>query len=139
MATVAPGEAVVRLDGKALDKLLKSPNGDVMRDMQRRGARVKLKAQELVGKKSHDLERSIVTRPVMIGTDPAVLVGVFSGRALKYVWIHHNGSKPHKIEAAPGKVLRFEIDGQVVFAKSVNHPGTKPNPFLKDALEVAVD
>jgi hypothetical protein len=33
------------------------------------------------------------------------------------------------IEAAPGKVLRFEIGGQVFYRKRVK--GTKPNPFYK--------
>lgn len=45
------------------------------------------------------------------------------------------GTKPHLIRAKPGGVLAFEIGGQKIFAKYVNHPGTKPNPFVKRALE----
>lgn len=37
------------------------------------------------------------------------------------------------IEAAPGKVLRFEIGGQVLYRKRVK--GTKPNPFYRRGAE----
>jgi hypothetical protein len=45
-----------------------------------------------------------------------------------------NGTPPHIIRAK-GNALRFEIGGRVVFARSVNHPGTKPNDFFSRALE----
>jgi hypothetical protein len=28
-------------------------------------------------------------------------------------------------------MLRFSIGGQVIFRRSVHHPGTKPDPFLE--------
>jgi hypothetical protein len=37
------------------------------------------------------------------------------------------------IEAAPGKVLRFEIGGQVLYRKQVK--GTRPNPFYRRGAE----
>lgn len=51
------------------------------------------------------------------------------------------GTRPHLIAARNAKALRFVVGGRVVFAKSVQHPGTKPNrypdrarrPFLTDA------
>ena len=42
------------------------------------------------------------------------------------------GTSPHLIEPKNGKVLRFEMGGQEVFATRVFHPGTRPNPFLDD-------
>lgn len=39
------------------------------------------------------------------------------------------GTKPHEIRPRPGGTLAFEIDGRVVFAKVVQHPGTAPNPY----------
>jgi len=33
--------------------------------------------------------------------------------------------------------LRFQVGGQTVFARSVNHPGTKPDPYLDQAAEAA--
>ena len=43
------------------------------------------------------------------------------------------GTKPHVIEPKTAKALHFKSDGQDVFAKKVNHPGTKPNPVMRNA------
>lgn len=43
------------------------------------------------------------------------------------------GTRAHKILPTQGKMLRFTVGGQVVFARSVNHPGTKANDFLTRA------
>lgn len=51
----------------------------------------------------------------------------------KYAAAVHDGSAPHIIRARPGKSLRFVVDGQVVYAKSVRHPGAEARPFLADA------
>ena len=47
------------------------------------------------------------------------------------------GTAPHVIVPRKGKALRFFIGGQVVFAKRVNHPGTKANPYHVRALSSA--
>jgi hypothetical protein len=44
-----------------------------------------------------------------------------------------NGTPPHIIRAKDG-ALRFQIGGATVFARSVNHPGTRPNDFFGRAL-----
>jgi hypothetical protein len=43
------------------------------------------------------------------------------------------GSMPHFILPRAGKVLRFEVDGDVVFAKWVHHPGTPPFMIIHTA------
>jgi hypothetical protein len=49
-----------------------------------------------------------------------------------------NGTRPHIIRPRrPGGVLRFEIGGRVVYARYVQHPGTRPNGFLIEALRAA--
>jgi hypothetical protein len=45
------------------------------------------------------------------------------------------GTRPHTIRARNARVLAFETSGGTVFARSVNHPGTKANPVLGNALE----
>ena len=40
-----------------------------------------------------------------------------------------DGTKPHIITPKTAKMLRFTINGNVVFARIVHHPGTKPNRF----------
>lgn len=46
----------------------------------------------------------------------------------------HDGSRPHTIRARSG-LLRFTVDGQTVYARSVRHPGTTANPWLQRAGE----
>lgn len=41
------------------------------------------------------------------------------------------GTAPHTIEAKNAKALRFTKGGKTIFAKKVNHPGTKPQPFMR--------
>lgn len=45
----------------------------------------------------------------------------------KFVYL---GTKAHKISAKNKKSLRFSTGSNFVFRFSVNHPGTKPNPYL---------
>ncbi len=40
-----------------------------------------------------------------------------------------SGTRPHTIFARNAKALVFTVGGQLRFAKSVNHPGTKPNKY----------
>lgn len=49
----------------------------------------------------------------------------------------HDGTPPHRINAKPGKVLAFEINGLTLFRLFVNHPGNKPNPFLDRTVDVS--
>jgi hypothetical protein len=49
-----------------------------------------------------------------------------------------NGTRPHIIRPRrPEGVLRFTVNGRVVYARYVNHPGTRPNRFLLEALREA--
>lgn len=43
------------------------------------------------------------------------------------------GTKPHMISAKPGSVLAFKVGGKQVFARTVRHPGTRPNPFAANS------
>lgn len=46
------------------------------------------------------------------------------------------GTSPHIIRPRRRKALRFIHGGQLVFARSVRHPGTRARPFLTEALDV---
>lgn len=50
-----------------------------------------------------------------------------------YAAIIEYGSMPHFILPRTAKVLRFEVDGDVVFAKWVHHPGTPPMMIIHTA------
>ena len=52
---------------------------------------------------------------------------------LKYV---ERGTPPHIIQPRNASVIRFTgKTGDTVFAHLVHHPGTKPNPFARNAVE----
>lgn len=50
----------------------------------------------------------------------------------------HQGARPHVIRPRHARALRFEIEGRVVFAQRVNHPGQRAQPFLSNAVHRVV-
>lgn len=50
----------------------------------------------------------------------------------RYAWYHHQGTKPHIITGD----LKFREGAKVTHARIVHHPGTAPNPFLRDSLPI---
>lgn len=48
------------------------------------------------------------------------------------------GQPPHEIVPKTAKALRFEVNGQVVFAKRVKHPGTAGNPYVEESFAQAL-
>lgn len=61
------------------------------------------------------------------------------GSDVEYAPYVNDGTRPHVIRPRTKKALRFKVGNQIVFATVVNHPGTRPNPFLDRALrEVAL-
>lgn len=47
----------------------------------------------------------------------------------------HEGTDPYTIEPVSARALRFEIAGDVIFAKRVEHPGISANPFTDRAVQ----
>jgi HK97 gp10 family phage protein len=46
------------------------------------------------------------------------------------------GTRPHVITPKKGKFLAFKSkSGKVVYAKRINHPGSRPYPFMQPAME----
>lgn len=83
--------------------------------------------------KTGQLERAIDT--TMIDNTTAM---VFVDESVApYGPFVHQGTKPHEIRPKRKKSLRWVPGGgnSFVFARKVNHPGTRQDPFLYDALE----
>lgn len=59
------------------------------------------------------------------------------GPSARYALFVEEGTRPHVIRARRAKALRFYQGGELRFARSVNHPGTKPAHFMKDARDRA--
>lgn len=68
----------------------------------------------------------------------SVIATIFSNTSVKYGRIHEYGgiTAPHVIEPRAGNVLAFEMGGQTIFARRVNHPGSKipARPFMRPTL-----
>jgi hypothetical protein len=54
-----------------------------------------------------------------------------------YATFLEHGTKAHVIRPKFKKALRFRVGGQPVFARKVNHPGTRPYYFLSAARDHA--
>lgn len=139
MTSVVTATADLRLDGAALQAYLDSPQGPPFLELGRRMDRVKGEAQGRVGV-SKDTEAgqphlrdAIVTRAGRDGKGAMWLVGAVHPVA----WLHHQGTVAHVIVPRNATVLVFEIDGETVFSRRVNHPGTPPNKYLTDSVGAA--
>ena len=81
------------------------------------------------------LRRSIHARAQGTGVDAVVTVG----STAKYAAIHEFGGKtaPRTILPRRAKVLRFEAGGRAIFARRVNHSGSRipARPYMRPSLE----
>jgi HK97 gp10 family phage protein len=78
---------------------------------------------------SGDLRRSIV------GRAESAERGVVS-TDIPYAEYVEYGTRPHTITPKSGNFLAWKgKSGKMVFARKVNHPGSKPYPYMQPALE----
>lgn len=70
-----------------------------------------------------------------VGVDVAKLIADSRnvGR-IDYSTFYYYGSKPHIIEASPGKTLHWTKNGKDYFAKKVRHPGYKGDKFIERVI-----
>lgn len=127
-----------RPDPVALDRVLRGPDGPIVRDVQRRTRNVQLKAKDLAPKRSRDLERNILSR---VGIDARGVLGrVIAGEQLpdaRAVWMEA-GTRAHEIRPKqPSGTLSFLVQGKRVWARKVQHPGNRPYRYMIRALEEA--
>ena len=125
----------VTLNQDGVRELLSSSQGPVAREMASLTRQVQNRAKQKVGVDTGRL-RSSVTGVVNATGDK--VVGTV-GSSVQYAGYHHQGTgvygpRGRPIKARPGRVLVFTPKGAstVVYTKQVR--GSKPNPFLLDAL-----
>lgn len=84
------------------------------------------RAKAEVGVKTGKLKSSI--SGYHTGSAKGQVYGIVAKR--KYAYIHHEGSRPHKME-----IVRVSGRSKVLVSRTIMHPGTKPNPYLRNQLE----
>lgn len=109
---------------------------------------------QMLNRRSGNLSRAIIGR---MESPTLGVVGV--AKEAPYAEALHDGSRPHMIEAKPGKMLAFVPSGvahairgsgfvsarsvrkalaqNVIFRKRVFHPGNPPFPFMEIGLAMA--
>lgn len=88
---------------------------------------------QVVNRRTGNLSRAIFAK---MESDTVGVVGV--GKEAPYGRFINDGSAPHVITAVNAKALRFVVNGNTLFRKSVNHPGIKARHFMQDALKESV-
>jgi hypothetical protein len=124
----------VTFDEKAMFDLLDNPKGTVGHHLQKIGLEILYGARAMVGVRTGRLKRSLNYRQGLRGRVQYVAVG----SNVKYALMHHEGTRHHTIRAHQGRLLRFNVGGRVVYARKVNHPGTRPNRYLTIPMRKAV-
>lgn len=136
---------MMRITGKPeLQRRLRAigDTGDILRGIQLAAVR---EAKLLVPRKTGNLGRSIV--PGNYSRDRAIVKA-----KANYAAFVELGTRPHVIRPRNKKMLSWPASkadarlsgpvrkgGKRVFARKVNHPGTKPQPFLLPGAKKAVE
>jgi HK97 gp10 family phage protein len=119
-----------------LDSLPAKLEANVMRGALRQGANViKAEAQQnLVSNgnvKTEELSRGLKVSTRLKGGKVTASVKAKGKHGYIARWIEFTGAAPHIIKGKNGKALAFA--GGVY--KAINHPGFKPKPFMRPALD----
>jgi hypothetical protein len=130
--------AEVRVNDAAIQKMLRSPKGQVARGILKIGKKVERKAKRLVPV-DHGILRNSINTELIIRKGPVARIG----SKVKYALYVHEGTGIYGPKGVPitpkkGKVLVFTArkSGDLVFARSVK--GMKGTPYLRNALIAVV-
>lgn len=123
-------------DFYVIRSVFRDEHGPVGRDLDDMSRKVLNRARVLVGVRSGVLLTSLRRQSGIgpLGRYVDVVAGVRG--VTDYLMAHHDGSPPHVIRPRRRKALRFTQNGQVRFARRVNHPGNRGTHFLTRALDV---
>lgn len=122
--------ASVQINPSGIAQRIRLPGGIVDRDLRKRADRVAARARQTA---PGGMRNSISVDLVGSGRQRRAQISVNHPAA---VFVVH-GTPPHVIRPRTTRALRFTKGSRVIFAARVNHPGSRPNPFLLRALEAA--
>ena len=115
-----------------IDFTTKSPQGEVGRWLNRKGAEMEAAAKAQVGVRTGRLRQSISRSQERTAYGQKLVIVADS----RHAYYHHEGTRPHIIAASGRGNLRFTNRGRIVTVKSVRHPGNRANRFLSDQLKL---
>lgn len=128
--------ARVTMDASGLERMLTRSGGPGAQTLQRVGNRIADLAR------INGAGNGTIPRYIYVGPPEGKTIKVISSNP--HTMLVHNGSRRHPIvprrPVRPGRrgpYLRFVVGGRVVYARRVDHPGYRGNPFLLDALRQA--
>lgn len=123
----------VFINGAALNSMLNGPNGPVARDLQQRGERIADRMKVTAPRVSGNLAANIRSALVIDVGQLEIRVGIFgrAARAVPYVKFVTGGTQG-PIRPKRARVLRFVVNGRVVYAKEVR--GQAANNFMVEAM-----
>ena len=73
--------------------------------------------------------------PIVESSGDVISGGAGAGAGLDYAKPLEFGSRPHEILPRTAKFLRFEVDGRIVYARKVNHPGNPAFRYMRGSFE----
>lgn len=124
----------IKLDHRAIDKMLRGRDGHVNRMMGGFAGiatqTVRQVSDERITHRTGAYRRGIKAH--LIAPDH-LEVEASAPQSL----VLERGSRPHLIVPRRASALRFTVGGRVIFARSVNHPGTRPYNILRDGVRRA--
>ena len=94
---------------------------------------IREKAYEIAPRRAGRLRKSIGVRRTRVGYEV-----VMGGSEAPYASFVEFGTRPHLIRARRARALRFQLSGEVVYARYVRHPGSKPKLILARAVSEAL-
>lgn len=126
-----------RTDDPAIFEVFRSQAGPVGQDLQERAHRVLLAAQATVPRRTNRLAMTLRIEAGDAATGPYRDVTIGRPGITDYTGYVIYGTVPHVIRPVRARALRFLSGGKIVFARKVDHPGTKPHDFMTRALNAA--
>lgn len=104
-------------------------NSALKRFLFRIGSGVRYRAKQIAPYKTGNLKKDIQVFDERISFS----ISVGNTKLVPYAKFVYFGTKPHVIKPKKMKAGANKKSGQI-FGKSVNHPGTKANPYLEKAF-----
>lgn len=131
VTTRSAGQVVVQMDSAAIAGLTR-PGHIVDTFTRDKAGKIAGVARQIVPVKTGRLRASIAVQQSH-DIKGRFTSGYEVSASAPYAAFVHEGTRPHVIEGNP--LLVFQIGSTTVFTRRVNHPGTRPNPFLLRATQ----